>query len=94
MTRLHDEVYARLPHGRLALTGGPGAGKTGPMILLLLAALDWRARLACRHRDRVRFIPLLEDAADRQVLRQAGVTYQFRHATLQDRLAAYRPPAR
>jgi hypothetical protein len=30
---------------------------------------------------------LLEDAADRQVLRQARVMYQFRHATLQDRLA-------
>jgi len=40
VTRLHDEVYARLPHGRLVLVGGPGAGKTGAMILLLLAALD------------------------------------------------------
>jgi hypothetical protein len=44
VTRLHDEVYARLPSGRLVLTGGPGAGKTGAMILLLLAALDWRGR--------------------------------------------------
>lgn len=42
VTRLHDEVYARLPHGRLVLLGGPGAGKTGAMILLLLAALDRR----------------------------------------------------
>jgi hypothetical protein len=36
---------------------------------------------------RVRFMPLLETALDRQVLRQAGAVYQFRHADLQDRLA-------
>ena len=36
------EVYARLRHGRLVLTGGPGAGKTGAMLLLLLAALRHR----------------------------------------------------
>ena len=42
VTRLHDEVYARLPHGRLVLLGGPGAGKTGAMILLVLAALHHR----------------------------------------------------
>jgi hypothetical protein len=30
---------------------------------------------------------LLESALDRQVLRQAGAVYQFRHADLQDRLA-------
>ena len=42
VTRLHEEVYCQLPHGRLVLLGGPGAGKTGAMILLLLAALDYR----------------------------------------------------
>ena len=36
---------------------------------------------------RVRFMPLLETALARQVLRQAGAVYQFRHANLQDRLA-------
>jgi hypothetical protein len=36
---------------------------------------------------RVRFITLLETALSRQVLRQAGAVYQFRHADLQDRLA-------
>jgi hypothetical protein len=46
VTRLHDELYARLPHGRLVVIGGPGAGKTGAMLLLMLAALDWRASQA------------------------------------------------
>jgi predicted NACHT family NTPase len=45
VTRLHDEVYARLQHGRLILIGGPGAGKTGAMILLLLEALRHRRSL-------------------------------------------------
>ncbi len=51
--RLHDEMYARLPHGRLVVLGGPGAGKTAAMILLLLAALDRRAMLAAGQRERV-----------------------------------------
>lgn len=45
-TRLHDELYARLPHGRLVLVGGAGAGKTAAMLLLLLAALDRRSGAA------------------------------------------------
>jgi hypothetical protein len=32
-------------------------------------------------------MPLLEKALAKQVLRQAGAVYQFRHADLQDRLA-------
>ncbi|MEV6305205.1 hypothetical protein AB0M02_37735 [Actinoplanes sp. NPDC051861] len=42
VNRLHDEVYARLSHGRLVLLGRPGAGKTAAMILLLIAALEHR----------------------------------------------------
>ena len=42
VTRLYEELYYKLPHGRLVLLGGPGAGKTGAMILLLLAALEHR----------------------------------------------------
>lgn len=53
VAHLHDDVYARLPHGRLVLLGGPGAGKTGAMILLLLAALDRRASLSYEHRSKV-----------------------------------------
>ena len=45
VTRLHDEVYARLHHGRLVLIGDPGAGKTAAMILLLLEALRYRQRM-------------------------------------------------
>jgi len=51
--RLHDEVYAKLPHGRLVLLGGPGAGKTGAMILLLLAALRYRRSVAKELRSEV-----------------------------------------
>ena len=39
--------------------------------------------------DRVNFRRLLEDALDRQLLRQAGTVYQFRHAELQDHLATH-----
>jgi hypothetical protein len=45
MTRLHEEVYLRLPHRRLVILGEPGSGKTSAMILLLLAALDHRRGL-------------------------------------------------
>jgi hypothetical protein len=38
-------------------------------------------------RGPVRVLRFLEDARRRQVLRQAGSAYQFRHARLQDRLA-------
>ena len=53
VTRLHHEVYAKLPHGRLILIGGPGAGKTGAMILLLLATLDRRSSLEGEQRRKV-----------------------------------------
>lgn len=36
----------------------------------------------------VRLLRFLQDARGRQVLRQAGAVYQFRHARIQDRLAA------
>ena len=53
VTRLHDELYTRLPHGRLVLTGAGGAGKTGAMILLLLAALEHRLTVAPDQRGQV-----------------------------------------
>ena len=51
-----------------------------PLLLFTEIALLGRRRP-------VRFMSLLETARDRQVLRQAGAVYQFRHADLQDRLA-------
>src|SRR5262249_21963769 len=59
-------------------TGGP----TEPFLQLVMTELIWKLRL-----QRVRFIPLLETAVDRQVLRRAGAVYQFRHAALQDLIA-------
>jgi NACHT domain len=53
VTRLHDKVYARLQHGRLVVIGGPGAGKTSAMILLLMEALSYRERLSRGKRVRV-----------------------------------------
>jgi hypothetical protein len=44
-------------------------------------------RLAIRHKTPLRLIPFLEDARRRHLLRTVGPVYQFRHATLQDRLA-------
>jgi hypothetical protein len=61
------------------LVGGLGEG-SAPLLLFSEIGLGLR-------RERVRFMPLLEGALARQVLRQAGAVYQFRHADLQDRLA-------
>jgi hypothetical protein len=44
--------------------------------------------LVIQGRGQVRFMSLLEQAVSRQVLRQAGTVYQFRHAELQERLNA------
>jgi hypothetical protein len=72
------------------LTGGIAGGLAfgivagiGPAVQLVVAEVIW----ALRGR-RVRFMSLLQTALDRQVLRQAGAVYQFRHAALQDLLAA------
>jgi hypothetical protein len=53
VTQLHEEVYSKLPQGRLVLLGGPGAGKTGAMILLLLAALEHRCGVGEARRGEV-----------------------------------------
>jgi len=52
----------------------------GPTPQIRLAQLALRLN----RRGRVQFISVLEDALARQVLRQAGTMYQFRHAALQD----------
>jgi hypothetical protein len=60
------------------IRGAGGAGSAARLAELFLS----------RHRrNRIDFLGLLEDAFDRQVLRQAGAAYQFRHAALQVHLA-------
>ena len=49
------------------------------------------AQLAASDRTPVRLMRFLEDARSRSVLRTVGPIYQFRHARLQDRLAAQEP---
>jgi hypothetical protein len=49
------------------------------------------AQLAASDRTPVRLMRFLEDARSRGVLRTVGPVYQFRHARLQDRLAAQEP---
>ena len=55
-----------------------GAGQVPLVHLAQLVLLPGRGRVSFRR--------LLDEALDRQVLRQAGAVYQFRHAALQSRL--------
>jgi hypothetical protein len=50
--------------------------------------LAWMERFFALRGLPVRFIPLLRTALERQVLRQVGAVYQFRHAELQDLLTS------
>lgn len=59
----------------LFFLAGPAFG-----ILLMDVLMPLRAR------TRVRLMPFLEEALKRQVLRQVGPIYQFRHASIQDYL--------
>jgi hypothetical protein len=78
----------------VGLAWGLGFGLVGLMRLpgsaapqLIMAEMAWRLR-----GQRVRFLPLLETALKRQVLRQVGSKYQFRHAALQDLLVQISAP--
>jgi hypothetical protein len=52
VTALYDELYARLGNDVLVVLGAPGSGKSGAMLLLLLAAL--RRRHDMRPKDQAR----------------------------------------
>ncbi|MFG2043736.1 NACHT domain-containing protein [Dactylosporangium sp. NPDC048998] len=71
-----------LVSGLAAMLAGVLIFGRGPALELTMVELIWALR-----GQRVRFIALLQTALDRQVLRQAGPVYQFRHAALQDLLA-------
>jgi hypothetical protein len=71
----------------LGLTLGPVSGLVSGFRAGAAPSIKFAEIALWLRRRRVRFMPLLEEALDRQVLRQAGAVYQFRHADLQDRLA-------
>jgi hypothetical protein len=80
----------------LALAFGPTAGLVGGLLGALVAGLAnsqvWpsslaAAQLAIRWHTPVRLMRFLDDAHERNILRTVGPVYQFRHASLQDRLA-------
>lgn len=63
-----------------------GTTANSPGAAAFETALD-AVELSIRHRIPLRLIAFLEDARSRHLLRTVGPVYQFRHATLQDRLA-------
>jgi len=52
VSELH-EVYGGLGSGRLVIAGGPGSGKSGAAVLLILAALHHRRSVAENVRPQV-----------------------------------------
>ncbi|QXJ21345.1 hypothetical protein AGRA3207_002189 [Actinomadura graeca] len=76
----------------IGLTLGVSSG----LPLGLVGSSTWRTFLACLQlrltgETPIRVVRFLEDARERGVLRTVGPVYQFRHARLQDRLAASAP---
>jgi hypothetical protein len=71
------------------LVGGLAFGLAFALVVGLGPAVElaWKESLWALCGSPVRFVPLLQTALERQVLRQAGAVYQFRHAALQDLLA-------
>jgi hypothetical protein len=81
-----------LPFG---LGVGLGVGLWVGLVAGLSGSAAWRVSvcqiyLHVRYRTPLRLLRFLEDAHARHLLRTVGAVYQFRHATLQDRLA---PPS-
>jgi hypothetical protein len=77
------------------LTVGPLIGLIFGFLLGIMTNVGWlmlvsEIYLCIRHRTPLRLGRFLDEAHERQLLRTVGPIYQFRHATLQDRLA---PPA-
>jgi hypothetical protein len=68
-------------------------------LALMLGGTSWgqftvaRVWLAIRGQLPLRLMGFLDDAHRREVLRQAGAVYQFRHARLQDHLAGDQQPS-
>lgn len=74
---------------RAGLVGGLGVGLVTGMVNSQAWSSSLAAvQLALRWHTPLRLIRFLDDARERGVLRTVGPVYQFRHARLQDRLAA------
>jgi hypothetical protein len=101
------DVYAPIPVGAtVGLAAGIVAGISGGLVerfvtnaggtQLVASPWSWsllsRWWLALTGKLPWRLMTFLTDAHQRGVLRQAGAIYQFRHARLQDHLAAYAAP--
>lgn len=90
-------VMAGLAFGpAVGIVTGLGAGLLSTLISVQVPVVNLtEIILSIQEGSTVHFRRLLEDALDRQLLRQAGTVYQFRHAALQDHLAAMgsRPPS-
>ncbi len=92
-TGLSTGLVTGLPIG---LVTGLVTGLTFGLLVGLVYPQSWSsslafAQLAASDRTPVRLMRFLEDARSRGVLRTVGPVYQFRHARLQDRLAAREP---
>lgn len=85
-SRFGGGVLATLAIG--ALGGLAGAVWIWPTSTTTWPVFCAQAQLTLTRRTPLRLLRFLEDARQRQVLRTAGPVYQFRHATLQDRLAS------
>jgi hypothetical protein len=85
-------LYGLIPGLEAGLIVGAAAGLvSGLGISHVLPAALAAAQLARRWHTPLRLMDFLDDARERNVLRTVGPVYQFRHARLQDRLAAAAP---
>ena len=75
------------------LAGGLVLGLAGGLVVGPLSSQTWRASLTAAQLARqwhtpVHLMRFLDEARERNILRTVGPVYQFRHDSLQDRLAA------
>ena len=86
--------------GVVTVAAGPGLGALvglavglgfavaiGPVVSEVWRTAIGQLCLTLRYRTPLRLVRFLDDARSRHLLRTVGPIYQFRHATLQDRLA-------
>jgi hypothetical protein len=87
-----DKPVAGLVNGLVAGTVGLVVGLGGVVLSSQVCSSSLAAvQLAVRWQTPVHLPRFLDDARERNVLRTLGPAYQFRHARLQDRLAAATP---